>query len=87
MADWSTERLLEVGERVWNLEKEFNLKAGFTRADDNLPPRLTTEAAASGPAEGKVSELNKMLPEYYAARGWDEQGVPTAETKQRLGLS
>ena len=85
--DWSTERLLEVGERIWNLEKEFNLKAGFTKADDNLPPRLTTEAAGSGPAEGRVNELDKMLPEYYAARGWDEQGNPTAETKQRLGLS
>ena len=84
---WSSDRLLEVGERIWNLEKEFNLKAGFTKADDNLPPRLTSEAAGSGPAEGKVNELDKMLPEYYAARGWDEQGVPTAETRERLGLS
>ena len=84
---WSGDRLLEVGERIWNMEKEFNLKAGFTKADDNLPPRLTTESAGSGPAEGRVNELDKMLPEYYAARGWDEQGVPTAETRERLGLS
>ncbi len=85
--DWSTERLLEIGERVWNMEREFNLKAGFTKKDDNLPPRLTTEKADSGPAAGKVNELDKMLPEYYAVRGWDEQGVPTTDTRQRLGLS
>lgn len=84
--EWSTERLLELGERVWNMEREFNLKAGFTKDDDNLPPRLTTEKATSGPAKGKVSELDKMLPEYYAARGWDKEGVPTADTRQRLGL-
>ena len=69
------------------MEKEFNLKAGFTKAHDSLPPRLLSEAAGSGPAEGKVNELDKMLPEYYAARGWDEQGVPTADTRRRLGLN
>jgi aldehyde:ferredoxin oxidoreductase len=84
--DWSPERMLEVGERIWNLERQFNLDAGFTAADDNLPQRLLTEGASSGPAQGKVNELGQMLPEYYQVRGWSEDGRLTAETQQRLGL-
>jgi aldehyde:ferredoxin oxidoreductase len=84
--DWSAERLAEVGERIWNLERDFNLRAGLTSADDTLPKRLLKEAAKTGPAAGKVNELEKMLPEYYALRGWDSEGVPTTETLQRLGL-
>lgn len=84
--DWSVEKLLEVGERVWNLERKFNLDAGFTGKDDTLPKRLLKDAAKTGPAEGKVSELGKMLPEYYALRGWTPDGVPTNETLDRLVL-
>ena len=84
--EWSVERLLDLGERVWNLERQFNLAAGFTAADDTLPKRLLTEPAKTGPAKGKVNELPKMLPEYYQLRGWDTAGVPTAETLSRLGL-
>lgn len=84
--DWSPERMLEVGERVWNLERKFNNEAGLTSADDNLPQRLLTEGAPSGPAQGKVNELDKMLPEYYQVRGWTEDGQLTPETAQRLGL-
>ncbi|GMQ90164.1 MAG: aldehyde ferredoxin oxidoreductase family protein [Gammaproteobacteria bacterium] len=83
---WTAETLLELGERVWNLEREFNLAAGFTGKDDTLPERLLKEAAKTGPAKGKVNELGKMLPEYYQLRGWTPEGVPTAETRQRLGL-
>ncbi len=84
--DWSLERLHETGERIWNLERQYNLAAGFTKDDDSLPKRMLNEPAKSGMAKGKVSELDKMLPEYYAARGWTEEGVPTAETLERLGL-
>ncbi len=84
--EWTLERLAEVGERIWNMERKFNLDAGFTGKDDNLPKRLLKEAAKTGPAKGLVSGLDKMLPEYYQLRGWDENGVPTAETMQRLGL-
>ncbi len=83
---WTSEKLLEVGERVWNLERQFNLAAGFTAKDDTLPPRMLKEAAPTGPAKGRVSDLHKMLPEYYKLRGWSEDGVPTAETRNRLGL-
>ena len=85
--DWTSERLLETGERIWNLERQFNLEAGFTRADDTLPERLLSVPAPSGVAKGKVSELEKMLPEYYELRGWNTAGEPTAETLERLGLA
>ena len=85
--DWTEERLLETGERIWNLERLFNLQAGLSGADDTLPPRLLETPAPSGVAKGRVAELNVMLPEYYQLRGWDEQGRPTGQTLSRLGLS
>ena len=84
--DWSLDYLLEVGERIWNLERQFNLAAGLTGKDDTLPKRLLKEAARTGPAQGLVCGLDQMLPEYYQLRGWDPDGVPTAETSRRLGL-
>jgi aldehyde:ferredoxin oxidoreductase len=80
------EKLADVGERIYNMERLFNNAAGFTAKDDDLPPRLKTEPAKAGPAKGLVSGIDKMRPEYYKARGWDEQGVPTKETLGRLGL-
>jgi aldehyde:ferredoxin oxidoreductase len=85
--DWSTRRLIETGERIWNLERQFNLAAGLTAADDTLPPRMLKDPVPSGIAKGRVNELDRMLPEYYQARGWSAQGVPTAATLSRLGLS
>lgn len=84
--DWSLEKLNLVGERIWNLEREFNNRAGFTAKDDTLPPRLLTEPAKTGPAKGLVNKLGEMLPEYYKLRGWTPEGVPTPETRERLGL-
>ena len=84
--DWSIETLNEVGERIWNLERQFNLDAGLTAADDTLPKRLLEEGAKSGPAQGKTVGLSEMLPEYYRVRGWSEDGRLTAEIKQRLSL-
>ncbi len=84
--DWSPERLLLVGERIWNMEREFNLGAGLTGKDDCLPPRLMKEAAKTGPQAGAVSKLDVMLPEYYEVRGWTAEGVPTPETRARLGV-
>ncbi len=84
--DWTLEKLLQTGERIWTMERQFNLAAGFTAADDDLPKRLKTEAAKSGPAKGLTSGIEKMKPEYYQVRGWNENGVPTQETLKRLGL-
>ena len=84
--DWSVDKCLEVGERIWNLERDFNLRAGITGKQDTLPKRLLKDAAKVGPAEGRVADLDKMLPEYYQIRGWTEDGQVTDETRQRLGL-
>ena len=84
--EWTTESLLEVGERIWNMERQYNLAAGFTGKDDTLPPRLLKDVAKIGPAEGKTNGLEQMLPEYYSLRGWTADGVPSNETVQRLGL-
>ncbi|TVO59493.1 aldehyde ferredoxin oxidoreductase family protein [Denitromonas halophila] len=84
--DWSMEKLNLVGERIWNMERQFNTAAGFTRKDDDLPPRLKTEPAQTGPAKGLVSGIDKMIPEYYQIRGWTPEGVVTEETVARLGL-
>ena len=81
---WTPDSMLEAGERIWNLERQFNMKAGFTAKDDNLPPRLLKEGAKSGPAKGLTVGLDKMLPEYYQLRGWTPDGVPTNETLSRL---
>lgn len=84
--DWSVERLAEAGERIWNLERDYNMKAGLTGADDNLPPRLLKEAAKTGPAKGKVNGLDEMLPEYYSLRGWTKDGQLTAEVRKKFAL-
>lgn len=83
---WTPEKMLEMGERIWNLERKFNMDAGMTAADDTLPKRLLKDAAKTGPAKGKVNELHKMLPHYYAIRGWTPDGVPTDDTLNRLSV-
>ena len=83
--DESDEDILLKGERVWNLEKKFNIAAGVEK--DTLPPRLLREKLPNGPAAGRVAELHTMLGEYYELRGWDKDGAPTAEKDEALGIS
>ena len=83
---YSTEEFMKAGERVWNLERLFNLQAGFTAGDDTLPVRMLKEPIVSGPAKGHVNRLGQMLPEYYMLRGWDPSGIPTKEKLDSLGL-
>ncbi|MCL1836479.1 MAG: aldehyde ferredoxin oxidoreductase family protein [Treponema sp.] len=80
----SDEDILLKGERVWNIEKQFNIQAGVEK--DTLPPRLLREALPSGAAKGKITELQTMLDEYYHVRGWDKGGAPTKEKLGALGL-
>ncbi len=78
--------LLTAGERIWNLQKLFNIRAGFTKADDTLPERLLREPLKEGAPAGRVWEREPLLDEYYALRGWDADGVPTPEKLRRLGI-
>ncbi len=84
--EFTLENLALIGERVWNMERDFNNRAGFTHKDDTLPPRLLNEAAKTGPAKGLVSKLPEMLPKYYNVRGWNADGTLTAQTRAKLGL-
>lgn len=84
---WTPEALMETGDRIWNLERLFNLREGFTRANDTLPPRLLNEPMPEGPAKGHVVELEPLLEDYYKARQWDTRGVPTPEVLNKLGLA
>ncbi|HRJ52701.1 MAG TPA: aldehyde ferredoxin oxidoreductase family protein [Candidatus Thiothrix moscowensis] len=84
--DWSVEKCAEVGARIWNLERDFNMRAGLTGADDTLPKRLLKDAANVGPAKGLVAGLDVMLPKYYELRGWTADGQLTDATRQRYGL-
>jgi aldehyde:ferredoxin oxidoreductase len=84
---YSEEHLLSLGERIWNLERLFNIEAGFSGTDDTLPRRMLEEPMPEGPAQGQVCKLHEMLPEYYTIRGWSDQGVPTEEKRASLGLA
>ena len=78
--------LMRTGERIFNMERLFNLKAGLTYKDDTLPKRMLEEPMPEGPAKGMVVHLDEMLPEYYRLRGWSAEGVPTSEKLRQLDL-
>ena len=76
----------KIGERLFNLERLFNHRLGFTRKDDTLPRRLTQEPHSDGIGEGNVVPLEEMLDRYYKLRGWSGEGVPTDEKLKELGI-
>ncbi len=79
--------LLKTGERIWNLQKLYNIKRGFGRKDDTLPARLLNEPLNEGAPSGQVWKRDEMLDEYYTLRGWDKEGTPTRERLKELGLA
>lgn len=87
--DFTPEEVEKVGERVNNLARVFNVLEGFTREDDSLPERILTEPLKDGGSKGHFisrEELNQMLDEYYEARNWTAQGIPTSQKLQELNL-
>jgi len=83
----SEDYLWHVAEKVYNLERCFNIREGFTRKDDTLPKRMFTEPLKGGIRDGEViRKPDAIIDEYYDARGWDREGVPTKATLARLGL-
>jgi aldehyde:ferredoxin oxidoreductase len=78
--------LLEVGERINNLTRAFNVREGLSKKDDTLPYRLLKEPLPDGPCKGQVVRLEEMLTEYYKLCGWDAEGKPTKEKLTELGL-
>lgn len=78
--DYSTEEFMKCGERIWNLERMFNIRAGFSRKDDALPERFFESGGIDR------AEFEKALDEYYLLRDWDGNGAPEEEKRRELGL-
>ncbi|MFW9831661.1 MAG: aldehyde ferredoxin oxidoreductase family protein [Candidatus Thorarchaeota archaeon] len=76
---------LQVGERIWTLERLFNIREGFSIKDDQLPPRFSSPLPEGG-SRNRIVHLDKMLPRYYKLRGWDSQGQPSAARVKQLNL-
>lgn len=88
--DISAAEVDRIGERICNLERCFNVRENIRRQDDRLPYKVMNEPIPDGPSKGMYcpeDELQGMLDEYYRLRGWDGDGVPTAETLEKLGLA
>ena len=84
--NYTMEELMIAGERIWNMERMFNIKAGLKKSDDTLPPRLMNEPLKNGSAKGTVWKRNELIPEYYELRGWDSDGIPKKEKLKKLGI-
>jgi aldehyde:ferredoxin oxidoreductase len=87
--DISTEDFLSIAGRIETLIRMFNVREGLTRKEDTLPQRTLNEPLPDGPAKGQCigdENLNRMIDEYYASRGWDSSGIPTKETLKKLQL-
>ena len=83
--NYTPEEVLEIGDRIYNIERMFNKAAGMKPEDDRLPKRLLKEPIVNGPSKGMTSQLPLTLPQYYEARGW-VNAFPTDETLKKLGL-
>jgi len=85
---FTDDSLLEMGERVINLERAYAVRAGSTRRNDTLPKRFIEEGFRGGGSARVVVPIEQMLDQYYEAQGWDtDTGIPTSATLDRLGLS
>ncbi|MFX1298129.1 MAG: aldehyde ferredoxin oxidoreductase family protein [Promethearchaeota archaeon] len=85
--DYDVIELLKIGERIYNLERIFNIKEGLTREDDILPQRFIKEPLTDGFSKNHVVLLEKMLEQYYYVREWDNNGIPKPELLERLGIN
>jgi len=88
--DYSEGELLSIGERVSNVERLLNIRFGLSRNDDTLPKRFLAESIQNGPVKGhsiRQKDLDQMVNEYYIARGWGKNGIPTVEKIKQLSIS
>jgi len=82
----SNMELLETSKRGITLQRLINVRDGITKADDTLPPKMLQAAVVGGRAGKAPVNFEKMLMDYYELRGWDDSGIPTAESLKNLGL-
>ena len=82
-----SEEFYKIGERIYNIERLFNHREGFTADDDVLPDRFLTETLPEGPAKGQTADTTELLKAYYHLRGWDAQGVPSDRKLEELNIA
>ena len=85
--DYDVMELTKIGERIYTLERLYNLREGIEKKDDSLPPRFLNEPLKVGYSKDNVVPLNKMLEQYYHIRGWNADGVPKPEKIKQLGIN
>ena len=85
--DTTVDELMKTGERISNLKRLYNVRLGISRKDDTLPLRLLTHRRGTGGTPDMLPHLGMMLADYYAHRGWDEEGIPTVAKLAELGLA
>jgi aldehyde:ferredoxin oxidoreductase len=78
--------LTQIGERIYNLERLFNIREGFTKNDDSLPSRFLITPLKEGASKDHVVPLDSMIEQYYFVRGWDKDGIPKKELIENLGI-
>jgi aldehyde:ferredoxin oxidoreductase len=81
--DYTIAELIKIGNRIYTLERLFNMREGISRKDDNLPERFLKEPLKGG----RIVPLEDLLDEYYHVRQWDENGIPTEELLHDLNLT
>ena len=84
--DVTNEEMLTIGERIYNLKRMYNVRLGVSRKDDTLPPRILVHRFPEGGAAGRLPPLGQMLADYYQARCWTVEGIPSPEKLAELGL-
>lgn len=84
--EYTVEEVMRAGERIWNLEKLWNIKIGMSIKDDYLPPRFMNEPLPDGGSKGQIVHIEELLTDYYKERGWSNEGIPTEEKVKELGL-
>jgi len=84
--NFDVDELIEIGERLHNLKRMYNVQQGISRKDDNLPPRLLTHDRETGRAGGSLPHLGRILSDYYEYRGWSKEGIPESDKLDDLGL-
>ena len=83
---WTKKELLKLGERIYNLERAYNMKSGMSKKDDWLPKRFYKEPIPFGPTKGhkiEEKEYSEMLKDYYELRGWNSEGIPELDTIEK----
>jgi aldehyde:ferredoxin oxidoreductase len=78
---------MKVGERLFNLKRMYNVRLGTSRKDDGLPPRFLTLNRTGDGLTNQLPPLGKLLSDYYACRKWSEEGIPTPDKLEELGLN